>query len=367
MKRVLLLFKGLGRGGAEQLLVTAQPHLDTSRFDYQVAYLLPWKDALVGNLEKGGLQVRCLQGARGAGWIGRLRALVRDQGIDLVHAHSPYAAIGARVGLGLKTPRLVYTEHGTWDHFHRATYWGNLLTFQRNDHVFAVSQGVQSSMRYPKFLRFLHVPPIEVLYHGVDLVSLGSWGSTDGVRQELGIPEDALVVGTIANFRELKGHRYLIQAAAQIRRAVPRARFVLVGGGPLEAEVRRQARELGLDGIVVFAGYREDALRVASSFDLFVLPSVHEGFPIALLEAMALGKPVVVTRVGGVPEAIEDGRHGLLVSPRDPRALADAILVLLKNQPQRQRFGSAAKRRAAIFDIRKTVRRQEDVYQELLG
>jgi glycosyltransferase involved in cell wall biosynthesis len=365
--RILVLIKGLGRGGAEQLLVSAAPYLDKERFQYEVAYLLPEKSALVGELRTAGLPVRCLHGERGTGWVSRLRRLVRETKIDVVHCHSPYAAIGARVGLaGPKRPRIVYTEHGVWDFYRAATYWGNVLTFPRNDYVFAVSEYMRSSIRYPRPLRFLKMPPLETLYHGLDLSAVEHWPSSDGVREELGIPEHAPVVGNIANFRIQKRHNMLLRAAVLVRRAIPDVRFVLVGVGPLESRLRQLSRELGLDRTVVFAGRREDAPRIAASFDVFVLPSGWEGLSIALLEAMAIGKPLVVTRVGGITELVRHEREGLLVHPDDPPALAKGIVTLLEDRSLAERLGEGARQRAAVFDIRKAVHREEEVYAQLL-
>jgi glycosyltransferase involved in cell wall biosynthesis len=171
----------------------------------------------------------------------------------------------------------------------------------------------------------------------------------------------------VASFKHHKGHRYLLDAAKRVRRAIPEVRFVLVGRGPLEPELRRQASELGLDGTLVFAGYRADAPRVASAFDLFVLSSVYEGLSIALVEAMALGLPAVVTAVGGLPEVVEHGQQGLVVQPADPGAIADAVLSLLADPGRRQRLGEAGRRRAGQFDIRRAAGRMEEVYAELLG
>jgi glycosyltransferase involved in cell wall biosynthesis len=366
MRRILQLIKGLGGGGAERLLSSAAPYVDRAAFEWEVAYLLPWKDALVEEIHRSGLTVHCLDGARGFGWVRRLRELAERQQIDLVHCHSPVAAVGARLALERRIPR-VYTEHGDWKHYHPATHWANLLTFSRNDHVFAVSREVRDSIRYPKPLRFLRMPPVETLYHGLDPSAVTRWPQSDGVREELGIPDGAPVVGTVANFRALKGHRHLLEAAVHVRREIPEARFVLVGQGPLEAAVRQRARTLGLDGTVVFAGYRDDVPRVAGIFDVFALSSLFEGLSIALIEAMALGKPAVVTEVGGIPEVVQHMKQGLIVPPGNARALAEAIVTLLRDPSLRERLGEAARHRAADFDIRKAVRRMEEVYRELLA
>jgi glycosyltransferase involved in cell wall biosynthesis len=367
VNRVLVLIKGLGRGGAEQLLVSAAPHLDRTRFRYEVAYLLSTKDALAGELRRHGIHVSCL--GDGAAWPVRLRALVREQRIDLVHAHLPYAAIGARLALaGRGRPRLVYTEHNVWQSYKPPTYWANLLTFARNDHVFTVSDEVRASIRYPGGLRRLRLPPLETLYHGLDRATLDASAAppADGVREELGIPPRAPVVATVANFRHEKGHEYLLRAADLVRRSLPDVRFLLVGQGPLEGQVRREAERLELGDTVIFTGYRTDVLRLTAAVDVFALSSLHEGLSIALMEAMAMGKPPVVTRVGGLPELVEDRRHGLLVPPADPQALAAGILSVLRDPALRHRLGQAARRRAADFDIRTTLRRMEEVYAGLL-
>lgn len=366
MKRILHVIKGLARGGAEQLLLNQAPYLDRRRFDYEVAYLLPDHVALVRELELAGLRVHCLQGARGVGWIGRLRRLVRDRNVDLVHDHSPYAAIGTRLGLTRSGVRFVYTEHSIWDFYHRATYWGNLLTYSRCDHVFAVSDHVRDSIRYPGPLSFLPMPMIETVYHGLDPAAVGRWQSGDGVREEFGIAQDAPLVGMVGNFRAEKGHRILLQAAIRVRQAIPRVRFLLVGYGPLESETRQLAHELGLDETVVFTGARHDAPRVTGVFDLFALPSLSEGLAIALIEAMALGRPSVVTNVGGLTEVVEHGKQGLVVNAGDPDGLAEAIIRLLEDEELRRALGDAARSRAEDFDIRKAVRRHEEVYTELL-
>ena len=364
--RVLLLIKGLGRGGAEQLVVNASEYGDPSRVEYHVAYLLPWKDAFVPDLRALGVAVTCLDGGEGLGWILRLRRLVRDQRIDVIHVHSPYVASLVRCSLGRARP-IVTTEHNVWERYHRATYWANASTFPRNAHVFAVSDEVRDSIRYPKVLRFLRRPPVETLHHGIDVERVAATPRPTGIREELGIPVDAPVVGTVANFKAHKGHEYLIRAAALVAQVRPDARFVLVGNGPRQEEIHREAVRLGVDDAVVFAGFREDRLRVARTFDVFALSSVHEGLPLALLEAMALGCPPVATRVGGISAIIDDAVNGFVVAPRDPETQADRIVSLLQDASMRSRLGAAARERAAAFDVRAAVRRIEHVYSDLVG
>jgi glycosyltransferase involved in cell wall biosynthesis len=366
MKRVLFLIKGLGRGGAEQLLANSVRHLDRSRFEFEIAYLLREKSALVPVFEEAGLSVHCLAGSARWDWVRRLREVVRSRHIDLVHAHSPFAAIGARIGLP-RSLQLVYTEHNVWDRYHPATYWANVLTYPRNDHVFAVAENVARSITYPRGLGWRPMPKVEVLYQGLDFEDAATWDRSSDVRAELGIPPGVPVVGTVANFKPHKGHGELLRAAVEVKQAIPDVKFVLVGVGPLEREVRAEAVSLGLERTVVFAGFREDVPRVMAAFDVFTLASRHEGLAIALLEALALGKPVVVTSVGGLPEVVSNDKEGFLVPPGDVHRLADRLLAVLTDSALRKRLGTAAQKRAAAFDITRSVGRGAEVYDELLA
>lgn len=365
MNRILLLIKGLGRGGAEQLLVNAAPYVDKDRFAYQVAYLLPWKDALVGELEETGIPSTCLDGSKGIGWIRKLKEFVKSEGIDLIHIHSPYAAVGARVSLNGKLP-MVYTEHNMWERYRKITYWGNMLTFGMNDHVFAVSETVRTSIRYPRPFNFLQMPPAETLYQGIDPNKTDPCMEPVDLEATFGIPRNKKVVGTIANFKPHKGHPFLLRAAQLVIRRQPDAHFLLVGQGPTLSAMRALARHLGIERHVTFAGFREDAVRITRAVDVFVLPSLQEGLPIALLEAMALGCPIVATDAGGIPEVVENGRTALLVPPKDQGALAHAIVTVLTNDAVRERLASTARSEATRYDISRTVTRTEDMYGKLL-
>jgi glycosyltransferase involved in cell wall biosynthesis len=362
---VLILIKGLGRGGAEQLLVSAAPYLNRSEFHYEVAYLLPHKNALAYDLQQAGIRTHCLDGGAGFRWVLPLRKLLREGNFDLLHVHSPLAAIGARV-FGPNRLPIVYTEHISWDSYHPATRVMNLMTYARNDHVFAVSDDVRDSVRFPVALRFIPRPALETLYHGLDLSSIHKWSSADGVRNEFGIPREAPLVATVANFKTHKGYPYLLKAAVKVRQEIPNVRFLLVGTGPIEREIRRRAQSMGLEGTLIFTGFRDDAPRISAASDVFALASIHEGLSIALVEALALGTAAVVTNTGGLAEVVEDGREGLVVPVGDSDALARGITRLIKDEPLRRRLGERGKRRAGDFDIRNSVTRVEQVYKELL-
>ena len=362
MPRVLIVIKGLGRGGAEQLLVSAAPYLDRSCYEYHFAYVLPHKDALASKLVQLGFPVHCVGGGRAA-WSLRLRALARD--FDLVHVHSPVPAIALRLPSWGPRPALVCTEHNVWDRYHRATYWANRLTFARNDYVFTVSDEVRRSIESTS-ARLRTQVSMETLYHGPDRAELASAMAVDGVREEFGIAPDAPLIGTVANFKAHKGYPHLMTAAAHVLRAVPEARFLLVGQGPLEQEIKSKAQELGISDSLTFAGFREDVPRLMAAFDIFAMSSLQEGLSIALLEAMTLGVPPVVTRVGGAPEVV-GADEGLIVEPGDPVALADGIISLVRDPNSRRQFGKGASKRAASFDIAKTVARTEAVYEEVLS
>lgn len=364
-KRILILIKGLGRGGAEQLLASAAPHLDVSRFDYEFAYVLPQKDQLAGELRAEGFPVHCLGGAS-PNWLRQLRRLAREHEINLVHSHLPYVGIGAR--LARPATRSVYTEHNVWRAYRRATSVANRFTLPLEDHVFAVSDHVRASIRPPLPLgRAVRMPTVETLYHGIDLGAVAGWLTLDGVRAELDIPASAPLVCTVANLRAEKGLHNLILAADVVRRSFSDVRFLLVGQGRMERQLRELARQLRLERTVVFVGYRTDAPRIAAACDVFAMSSIHEGLSIALIEAMALGRPAVVTDAGGLPEVVTDGREGFVVPADDPGAMADRIVKLIEDPSLRARMGQAGRERSHAFDIRTAVQRMEQVYEELLS
>ncbi|BAJ27469.1 MULTISPECIES: glycosyltransferase [Kitasatospora] len=356
--KVLWLAKGLGRGGAEQLLLNCVRHADRSRYDIEVAYVLPHKDALVPALAAAGVEAHCLGGAPGWRWPLRLRALLAERRYDLVHTHMPVPAVAARLlTAGRGGARLVHTEHNLWERYRRPTRWANALTYRRNDAVIAVSHAVAAGVSRRRAGEWL-----SVVHHGPDLDGAPSGpAARRAARAELGLPPDALVVGSVGNLTAKKDQATMLAAFARLREREPDARLVLVGSGPLEAELRARAGEG-----VLFAGTRADVPALLPGWDVFCLSSRQEGLPVALMEAMTSGLPSVVTRVGGMPEVLDDGVQGRLVPPGDPAALA-AALGELADPGLRERMGAAARERSRSFDVAGAQRAIERVYARVLA
>lgn len=364
--RILLLIKGLGVGGAERLLEAAVPHLDRDRFDYHIAYLLPWKNALVPAFEAAGVPVHCLDMRFPADPrpLRRLIGLLRRERIDLVHAHLPVAGVCARIAARwVGGPRVVYTEHNVPDRYSLPTRVLNRRTYRMNTVVVAVSDEVRRAVEPYANGR----PAIVTVQNAVDADALAALPvERDAVRREFGFSPDSLLVTTVGNMTPKKGHTFLLAAAAQVLAKHPTARFLLVGLGPLADELKAEAARLGLDGRFVFTGFRADAVRLVAASDIFVLSSLHEGLPVALLEAMALGKPSVVTRVGGVPEATDES-SSVLVPSGDPGALAAGIGGLLASDDARSRMGAQARVKSrARYGVPQMVRTLEEIYTGLL-
>lgn len=364
--RVLWLIKGLGPGGAERLLLLSARRRDRTRVAVRAAYLLPHKVALLADLEAAGVPVDCL-GRPHLGdprWLLTLRRSLVADPVEVVHAHSPLAAVGARlVARSLprrRRPRVVTTDHSLFDGHQALTRWADAATAGLDDAHLAVSEAVQASLP-PRLRRRSIVVP-----HGIDVEQVRADGAHRAdVRAELGLPPDALVVGTVANLRPVKAYPDLLAAARRVLDERPDVRFVAVGQGPQEAEIRALHAELGLGGGVLLLGHRTDAVRVMGACDVFCLPSHHEGLPVALMEALALGLPVVATGVGGITEVVDDGVEGRLVPPGQPTALAAALLEVLSDKDRRAAMARAAARRGSTLSIESAVRRTEALYEEL--
>ena len=352
MRRVRHLLKGLGPGGAERLVVAqVRTRVDGPDGDltHDVVYLVPWKDHLVPELRAAGVAARCLDSGSAArlGWVTRLRSMLRSDPVDVLHVHSP--ALAAISRLLVRTlprrvrPALVVTEHNRWPRHHRLTRLANRATIRLDDAVVAVSDDVRRTIRGRS------ADTVEVITHGIDLAAVRAGADRTGVRAELGVGADEIMIACVANLRPEKALDRLVEAAAHALGQVPHLRYVLVGQGPQEDELAGWIERAGIGERFVALGYRDDATRIVSGADVFTMSSRHEGVPVAIMEALALGVPVAATTAGGIPEAV--GRAGLLSPVDDPGALAANHVKLALDADLRRRLAAAAPGEAERFSI----------------
>lgn len=347
-------------------MVAAAGAHDRAAVTLRTAYLLPWKDALVPDLEALDVPCSCLdvRDERDVRWAGRLRRLLLEHPVDVLHAQSPYPAgiarLVARTLPRRVRPRVVYTVHNTWTSFSAPTRWLTGATYGLDAADVAVSEVVHSTLP-PRARR-----RTATVIHGIDLAGVRAQrAARAAIRAELHLEPEEFVIGTVANFRAQKDHPNLLAAARLLAdRDVP-VRIVVVGQGPLEAETRALHASLGLGDRVILTGRRDDAVAVMGACDAFVMASNNEGLPVAIMEALALGLPVVSTAVGGIPEAITDGVDGLLVPARDPEALAAALTRVVDDPDLRRRLAAGAAAAGDRYDIRTTTTRLEAIYREV--
>lgn len=356
--RVLHLLKGLGPGGAERLVV-AQASMPGPT-DHEVAFLVPEKAHLVPLLDAAGVPVHRLDSpsAARAGWVRGLRRLLGRTRFDVLHVHSPALAAVARLLVRTlprdRRPAVVSTEHNRWPRHHPLTRWANRATIRWQQRTIAVSDDVRTTVRG------LDPSTVDVVVHGIDLEAVRATADRASVRAELGLAPDDLVLVCVANLRREKALDVLVAAARSALVEEPRLRYLLVGQGPLATEVDAWIAEADVGDRFTALGYRDDATRVLSGGDALTLSSTHEGLPVAVMEALALGLPVLATAAGGVPDAV--GAAGMISPVGDPAALAANHLAFARDAALRQRLVDATAREAERFALARAVAEIEAIY-----
>lgn len=294
-----------------------------------------------------------------AAW--RLSRLIRRMRPGVVHAHDPHGVAMAAFALSFgrsDQPPLVASRRVD---FHLQRHSLSRWKYAQVDCFIAASDAIR------QMLLADGIPSRRVVtvHEGIDVEHARAIQAVN-VHEALWLPHGAPLVGNIAALVPHKGHRYLIEAAGLVCQDVPDARFVVFGEGELRESLERLIREHHLEKHVLLPGFRIDVLGCLKSFDLFVMSSVTEGLGTSLLDAMAAAKAVVATRAGGIPEVVEDGVTGLLVPPRDPSALARAIVALLRDEPRRRRMATAGLARVGeLFNVERMVARTAEVYEQV--
>jgi glycosyltransferase involved in cell wall biosynthesis len=283
---------------------------------------------------------------------------------DLVHAHDPRSVAIAATALGIVSPSpkppLVASRRAE---FRIAQNSFSRWKYSQVDCFVASCTAIRDRLARDG----IDPDRIVIIHDGVDVEAVAG-AAPANVHAQFYLPMNAPVVGNVAALVPQKGHQYLIDAAALVVREVPDARFVIVGEGELREALERQIRDKHLERHVFLAGFRTDVLALTKGFDVFVMSSIHEGMCVALVDAMAAGKAAVGTRAGGIPEVLVDEHTGLLVEPRDPKGLANALVRLLTDEGLRHRLGSAALARAReFFTVDRMVRETADLYERVVS
>jgi glycosyltransferase involved in cell wall biosynthesis len=357
-----------GMGGVERLLVDMAPHYDLTQFDVRHCNLF---DATGGEgpfpraLKATGLAYVGIEGER---WshlplVARsLRAMVREQAIDILHLHMAHATVLAGlVGRANPGTKLIVSKHYTYEMIESAPL-KMLDAWATNgaDAVTAVSHYVGRDL----LSHGTRAERMRVIWNGIDLAGFDRRSEQPArpVRRE---PDD-LLIGCAGNLHPRKGHRYIVGAMPAVLHRFPNARLIIWGDGEDRGNLDGLSRSLGVNHAIDFLGFSENVPAALGQIDLLVQPSLQEAFGIVILEAMAAARPVVGTRVGGIPEIIVDGTTGRLVNAQDSEAMARAICWILEDANRRTELGRSGRARVEEeFQIGKTVKAYERLYSDL--
>jgi glycosyltransferase involved in cell wall biosynthesis len=377
--RLLAIIGSSRIGGAERVLAATIGRLDPRRFEVQV--VCDGRGPALEEYRRHVDKVSCLDlnDVFDLRAVSRVCSVIRRTKPHIVHTHLWNAdVLGGAAARLARVPALVSTVHGA---YHVPIAERGLVRMRREalsrvyrgiyryfDRIIAVSRYVALDLAHRSGIR---VAPamIDVIHNGVDLERMDQLGQRVCRNRRAGVLEGRPRIINVANFVAMKGQPWLLRAVPQLIGDFPGAECVFVGDGPNRRAAEALAGTLRILDHVSFTGTVPDPLGLVLDSDVFVFPSVAaEGLPMALLEALALGRPVVATSVGGIPEIIEDGRTGLIVPPRNATALADAIVRILSDAVLARHLGEAG-REAVLsrFPIRGMVERTEDLYFGLLG
>jgi glycosyltransferase involved in cell wall biosynthesis len=290
----------------------------------------------------------------------------------IVHTHSSKAGLLGRLAAKLAgVPIIVHSPHG---HVF-VGYFGPIktkifiilerLASRITDKIIALTQREKEDHIR---LRIGSEDTFVIIHSGVELNKFKEMPLIEGqnLRKNLGLPEDALIIGTSGRLEPVKGPEFLIKAANRIISQYPNTFFLFVGDGSLRRDLEKKALDLGIEKNIVFLGWRNDVSKIISIYDIFVLPSLNEGMGRVLVEAMALGKPIVASNAGGIPDLITHGKTGFLVPPKNSKELAKYIQILLENKEKRVKMGLAGKKMALNFSKEIMVSKTVELYQHLM-
>lgn len=386
--KVIHVITRFDKGGASENTFLTVQGLDKNKYDVILIRGLSEEScmgteetaAVESNLseaEKGGVKVITIpELVRSIHPLNDLKALFgligifRDEKPHIVHTHTSKAGIlGRWAAFFANITIIVHTPHGHvfWGYFNK---WKTACFILLERMTASITDKIITLTEQEKkdHLRFKIAPDekFTVIHSGVDLTAFSNARiNAPAMREKLGISPEAFVVGTAGRLTPIKGQKYLLEAAAIISPRKPDLFFVFLGDGELASELSKMASSRGIKN-VMFLGWRQDVPEVMSTFDIFVLPSLNEGMGKVLVEAMALGKPIVASDVGGIPDLVIHNHNGLLVPPADVEGLVNSINELLHDPIKRKEMGDRGKVVAADYSAEAMIQKIDQLYDEAI-
>ena len=355
-------WEGSRMHGVKRLFSWMIPRFDRDRFNVSLLSLRR-KDLSEETLDALGIDITYLERRRFDPFtLPDLLRLIDKKHIDILHMHGYGATTFGRAAAAVRRIPTVLHEHANLTD----TPWFQKVADRALEPFTDIAIAVSgSTAQFVVNARQIPASKVKVVYLGVPLEEFSRQRSAEEIalaRQELGIGQDEFAVGTVTRLHESKGNSYLLEAAAKVVAERPRARFYLVGEGPLLDDLKAQAAQLGLGDRFVFAGFRKDVAATLSAFDLSVFPSLWEGTPITAFEALAMGKPIVATDADGLLDILTAGSDAIIVPKRDAAALAGRIVWAIDHPDERARLSAAARQTGRKYDIGLFVRKMERLY-----
>lgn len=343
--KVLFLYVSLIYGGAEIGLFRTLKTMDKNRFECSVVSIEK-KGPLGEQIEKLGVRVIYLNSAArlfNLFLIFRIAGLLAREKPDILDCCLFYANFFGRAASFFFRPKVVIAEeHCVYNEKRFYHIILDKLLSHFTDRIIACSNSVidftsgQEGIKKEKF---------NLLYNAVDAERFDIAKSKEELREEYSFKREDFIIGTVGTIIPRKGHKYIIEAASQIQEVVARLKILIIGDGPGRRELEDFVRLRGVEDKVIFMGARADIPNLMKMMDIFAFPSLQEGFPIAILEAMYLGLPVIASNISGIPEVISDGKDGFLIEPENSQALGEKITVLYEDKDLRGEIGFNARRR----------------------
>jgi glycosyltransferase involved in cell wall biosynthesis len=358
-------WEGSRMHGVKRLFAWMIPRFDRERFDVSLVSLRK-KDVSEETLESFGVDITYLHKSKfdPATLPALLKVIDRKQ-IDVLHLHGYGATTFGRLAGAIRRLPTILHEHANLTD----TPWFQKVADTALEPVTDIALAVsQSTADFVIKARRIPARKVKVVYLGVPLEEFSRDRSDDEIRaarEELGIAPTDFAIGTVTRLHESKGNAYLVDAARQVLQQRPQARFFVVGEGPLREPLEQQARALGLGDRFVFAGFVKDIPRVVSAFDVSVFPSLWEGTPLTVFEALAMGKAIVATDADGLVDVLTHERDAIVVPRRNAAALAAGLIRTIDEPQTRDRLRAAAAATGRQYDIAEFVRKMEQLYELL--